>query len=261
MLTDSEADQKKITQFVKGNTPEQANKIRLYQGPPTLFDRYGVDAQIDAALSRKVNLKSGGSLIIESTEAMTVVDVNTGRFTGKSNLEETIFKTNLEAAEELVRQLRLRNIGGLIVIDFIDMQNSSNRQKLSRLLEKTLKERDKLQSVALKVSEFGLVQMTRKRTGKTLVQQLTKPCKECHSLGFLRSARTEGHDVLRLFKEEGLRTRYPQMVTLRVTPSVFDHLLNKEYNAILELEKQLKTKIALEADERLEVGKFKVEKQ
>ena len=260
VLTDSEEDQRKITSFVKGNTPEQAHKIRLYQGPPALFERYGVDSQIEVALSRKALLKSGGSLIIESTEAMTVVDVNTGRFTGKNNLEETIFKTNMEAAEEVVRQLRLRNIGGLIVIDFIDMQNASNRQKLSRLLEKTLKERDKFQSVALKVSEFGLVQMTRKRSGKTLVQQLTKSCGTCKSYGFVKSPRSEGYDVLRLFQEAGARNRYPQQVTLKVTPAVFDHLLHKEYTAILELEKQLKIKIALESDAHLEIGKYKVEK-
>ena len=122
---------------------------------------------------------------------MTVVDVNTGRYIGSSNLEDTILKTNLEAAEEVVRQLRLRNIGGLIVIDFIDMASGGNRQKLFRFLEKTLKERDKFQSVVLRVSEFGLVQMTRKRSGKTLVQQMTETCSTCHGGGFVRSMQTE----------------------------------------------------------------------
>ncbi len=140
---------------------------------PSLFEKYQIEKQITQALHKKVNLKSGGSIIIESTEAMTVVDVNTGKYIGKGNLQETILKTNLEAAEEIVRQLRLRNIGGLIVIDFIDMASSNYKQKLFKFLEKTLKERDKFQSVVLRVSEFGLVQMTRKRSGKTLVSQLT----------------------------------------------------------------------------------------
>src|SRR5207249_1152215 len=154
---------------------------------------------IEKALQKKVILKSGGSLIIESTEAMTVIDVNTGKYIGSSSLEETILKTNLEAADEIVTQLRLRNIGGLIVIDFIDMAIQSNRFKLSRFLEKTLKEKDKYQSVTLKISEFGLVQMTRKRSGKTLLQQLTKVCHDCSGLGFVKSIPSISFQVLRHF--------------------------------------------------------------
>ena len=128
---------------------------------------------------------------------MTVVDVNTGRFIGHSNQEDTILKTNIEAAEEVVRQLRLRNIGGLIVIDFIDMASCGNRSKLFRFFEKTLKERDKFQSVVLKVSEFGLVQMTRKRSGKTLMNELMHACSTCHSLGFVKSVSNESYTILR----------------------------------------------------------------
>ncbi|HSW73890.1 MAG TPA: Rne/Rng family ribonuclease, partial [Candidatus Limnocylindria bacterium] len=179
ILVDTAKMQQRIYRFVKNIAAEHTPKIRLYDGHPELFEKYDIERQIEYALQRKVPLRSGGSIVIESTEAMTVVDVNTGRFTGRSNLEETIFKTNMEASEEVARQLRLRNIGGLIVIDFIDMATSNNRQRLFRHFEKILKERDKFQSVVLKVSEFGLVQMTRKRSGKTLVQQLTENCSCC----------------------------------------------------------------------------------
>ena len=129
VISDNEANQARIYKFVKNIAPEYTHKIMLYQGPPSLFDKYNIETQIEQALQRKVYLKSGGSIVIETTEAMTVVDVNTGRYIGQTNLEDTILKTNLEAAEEVVRQLRLSNIGGLIVIDFIDMASGKNRQK------------------------------------------------------------------------------------------------------------------------------------
>ncbi len=251
VLTDNAEDQKNIYSFVKNTTPEQNNKVRLYHGPPSLFQRFDIDRQIEEALQKKVSLRSGGSLIIESTEAMTVVDVNTGRYTGKTNLEETILKTNLEAAEEIVTQLRLRNIGGLIVIDFIDMANPANRQKLSRFLEKTLRERDKFQTVALKVSEFGLVQMTRKRSGKTLVQQLTKPCDACESYGFVKSPSTLSYQLLQNFTERVREDHISGPITVGIPSDVFDHLVNREYTSLLALEKDIKGKLILEKDEEL----------
>ena len=161
VITDNKSNQQALYRFVKMIAPEFRNRIKLYDKPTNIFEYFGIKKQIDALLDKKVPLKSGGSLIIETTEAMTVIDVNTGRFIGKKSLEDTILKTNLEAAQEIVRQLRLRNIGGLIVIDFIDMTEAHNRQRLFTLFEKTLKEYDKYQSVVLKVSEFGLLQMTR----------------------------------------------------------------------------------------------------
>jgi len=260
VMTDNEEDQKKLYRFVKNTTPEHAYKIRYYKGPPSLFERFEVDRQVSKALQKKVLLKSGGSIIIETTEAMTVVDVNTGRYTGKSNLEETIFKTNIEAAEEIVTQLRLRNIGGLIVIDFIDMSHPGNRQKLSRFLERTLRERDKFQTVALKVSEFGLVQMTRKRSGKTLIQQLTKSCECCHSYGFVKSVQTITYEILQQFKDLIMREHIKGTVVLLLSEYTFDFVLNKEFTSILKLEKELKCKIILECDEDLKESAFKIEK-
>ncbi len=261
VISDTKENQARIHKFVKVIAPEHSLKIKYYEGPPCLFDKFDIEKQIEQALQRKVYLKSGGSIVIETTEAMTVVDVNTGRYTGKTNLEETILKTNLEAAESIVRQLRLRNIGGLIVIDFIDMASTANKQKLYRFFEKTLKERDKFQSVVLKVSEFGLVQMTRKRSGKTLIQQLTNKCSNCHGLGFVKSIQNESYTILRKLKEELEKKENKGDVTLTVHPDIFNYITNIEYNSILFLEKTYKTKITLVGKELGNIDFFKLDNQ
>lgn len=260
IITDSKPLQARIYRFLKSIAPEHTHKVKLYEGSPSLFDQYDIDKQIERALQRKVHLRSGGSIVVETTEAMTVVDVNTGRFTGRSNMEETILKTNLEAAEEVARQLRLRNIGGLIVIDFIDMATGANRQKLYRHFEKILKERDKFQSVVLKVSEFGLVQMTRKRSGKTLVQQLTDDCSCCQGMGFIKSIQTESHEQLQKLADalRNSRQRHAELF-FSVHPAVFEQITSVEYDSILELEKEFNRKITLGSDDTLEIDQFRIE--
>ncbi len=260
VITDSEKSHKQLYRFLKMIAPEHAMKVKQYTGQVPLFKEYGIEPQIEAALQKKVSLKSGGSLIIESTEAMTVIDVNTGKFTGKGNLEDTILKTNLEAAHEAARQLRLRNIGGLIVIDFIDMATPSNRQKLFHALEKTLREQDKFQSVVLKVSEFGLVQMTRKRSGKTLSQQLMTNCTTCKGLGNIPSIQTDSFNVLRNMQEELKTVARAKEVIVSVHPKVFEYVSAVEYNALLDLEKENKTKIALLTDQKLTITQYKIQK-
>lgn len=260
IVTDDKVSQSDIYKFIKIVAPEYSQKVTLYTGSQPIFEYFGVEKQLIEILEKRVSLKSGGSLIIESTEAMTVVDVNTGKFIGKSNLEETIFKTNLEAAEEIVRQLRLRNIGGLIVIDFIDMANTVNRHKLFTFFDKTLRERDKFQSVVLKVSEFGLVQMTRKRSGKTLIQELTTTCTQCKGLGFVKSIQAQAYQVLRQVQEECKLKKYGENITIGVHPSIFDYLISIEYNAILSLEKICSCKIAFESVVSLRIDQFKIEK-
>ncbi len=259
VISDSKENQQTLYKFVKNIAPEHVHKIQLYQGPPSLFEKYDIESQIEQALQRKVYLKSGGSIIIEATEAMTVVDVNTGRYIGKNNLEETILKTNLEAAEAVVRQLRLRNIGGLIVIDFIDMASGANKQKLSRFFEKTLKERDKFQSVVLKVSEFGLVQMTRKRSGKTLIHQLMHQCTCCHGSGFVKSVSNESYTILRGLQQELASKKVSSSVSLHLHPSTFNYITSIEYNTILRLEKQYKCKIMFISKETCAIHDYKIE--
>lgn len=249
VLIDNKEDFDMVYKFVANVTPEFTNKIVFYNQSEPLFERYAINAQIEDALNRKVHLKSGGSLIIETTEAMTVIDVNTGRFTGgkDGSLSETILKTNLEAAEEIVRQLRLRNIGGLIVIDFIDMLSAAHRQRLSSVLEKTLKERDRFQSVALKVSEFGLVQMTRKRSGRTLAQQLLRDCPSCKTIGFIPSLPTLSYQLLEECRLTILRDGLKPPYLLSFSPAVFEYLVKNEYRAILAFEKQVGGRIILES--------------
>ncbi|MBN1549228.1 Rne/Rng family ribonuclease [Candidatus Babeliales bacterium] len=256
IIVDEPQLQKRIYRFVKNIAPEHAQKVKLYTGEQSLFMHYDIDRQIDSALEKKVLLRSGGSIVIETTEAMTVVDVNTGRFTGKSNLEDTILKTNLEAAEEVARQLRLRNIGGLIVIDFIDMATATNRQRVFKFFEKTLKERDKFQSVVLKISEFGLVQMTRKRSGKQLRQQLTEDCICCGGNGFLPSVRSEAFRILEQFEEALHQSKKSGDTTLRVSPEVFEYLSTYEYNTLLTFEKQFQRKIVLQSNTMLDLNQF-----
>lgn len=261
VICDNKETQKTIYSFIKLTAPELTQVIKQYRGKTELFDFYGIEKQIKEALDKKVHLKSGGSLIVETTEAMTVIDVNTGRFTGKKNMEDTIFKTNMEAAEEVARQLRLRNIGGLIVIDFIDMAVPANRQKVFRFFEKILKERDKFQSVVLKISEFGLVQMTRKRSGKTLQQLLTDTCTCCHGLGFIKSVQTDAYEILRNVHQEMQHHKPSGAITIQLNPDIFDYISKTEYNAILALEKEFDIKITLSMDKKLSRYTHQLEKQ
>ncbi len=260
LYVDNKQETESIQKFVRNFVPEHIDKVKYYQTPPDLFEKFEIDKQLEKALAKKVSLRSGGTLIIETTEAMTVIDVNTGKFIGKDNLEDTILKTNLEAAEEIVRQLRLRNIGGLIVIDFIDMATSANKLKLSKFLEKTLKERDKYQSVLLKVSEFGLIQMTRKRSGKTLIQQLTNVCPTCNGYGVVKSTETKSFEILTNFKNDLLKNKIKGSISLTVPENIFDYLIHNEFQSIIDLEKLLNCKIVLESDKNLQLSQYKIEK-
>jgi ribonuclease G len=259
VILDNKDAQRRLARFVKEVAQEHSAKIKFYTGKTPLLEKYDVEKQIKSSLNPKVDLKSGGSIVIEATEAMTVVDVNTGRYTGKSNLEETIFKTNMEAAGEVTRQLKVRNIGGLIVIDFIDMSISANRQKLFRHFEKLLKEQDKFQSVLLKISEFGLVQMTRKRSGKTLSKQLTDPCESCSGRGVTPSVSAESYALLRHLKQELMNKKIAGDITIQLSPQVFDYISNNEYTTVLNFEKETGKKIMLEREKTLPVGTFKIE--
>lgn len=260
IIVDDKSVQASMHKFIKKIAPEYSQRVKLFTEPTNVFDYFNITKQIEAALKKRVDLKSGGSLIIESAEAMTVIDVNTGRFTGKKNLEDTILKTNLEAAQEVVRQLRLRNIGGLIVIDFIDMATGTNRNKLFNALGKTLKEKDKFQSVVLKVSEFGLVEMTRKRSGKTLVQQLMHTCATCSGLGFVKSTQTECYEIFHDLKITLLKDKPSPKILLHVNPVMFDYITSTEYDPILQLEKTHSCKIEMVRQNNFTTGQYKIEK-
>ncbi len=182
--------------FIRRYDPDAASKVELYSGAEALMDRYGVQAELDKALKSRVWLKSGGYIVINQTEALVAIDVNTGKFVGKRNLEDTVLKTNLEAVTEIVRQLRLRDLGGIIVADFIDMENRRNRRKLMEAFEKEL-EKDRARTKVLQVSDFGLVEITRQRTKKSLERLLTRSCPYCVGSGKIKSNPTMLFEVQR----------------------------------------------------------------
>jgi ribonuclease E len=183
-VTDHPALYEEIRRYVEAITPELADRVELYQDPLPIFERYHVHEQLHKALERKVWLPSGGSIIIERTEALTVIDVNTAKNVGRSNLEETVFANNLEAAEEVARQLRLRDIGGIIVIDFIDMEIRKNREEVLRKFKDALA-RDKTRTQVFDISELGLVEMTRKRISEGLVEAFSTICPSCEGRGII----------------------------------------------------------------------------
>ncbi|MFH1263385.1 MAG: Rne/Rng family ribonuclease [Pseudomonadota bacterium] len=226
---------RQIKQFVGQFLPKRKRKITHYEGVEPIFDFDKIEPQIDRALGRKVWLKSGGYLVIDQTEALTSIDVNSGRFVGSKNLEETILKVNLEAVKEIVAQLRLRNIGGLIILDTIDMDRKTNREKVYRALEDALAN-DKARTNVLQISELGLVEMTRKRTRENLSRQLGEVCSNCEGRGFHRSRRTVAYDILRKLSHEIEKKDSHRNVEIVAHPNVSVILKQEEYDLLLDLE-------------------------
>lgn len=236
LIVDDKEAYRKIKQFAAQYLPKRARTISLFEeAGKTLFNAYKIEQEIDRALGRKVWLKSGGYLIFDQTEALTAIDVNTGRFVGSKNLEETILQNNLEATKEIVSQLRLRNIGGLIILDFIDMEKRSNQNRVFAALEKELAN-DKAKTNVLKISELGLVEMTRKRTRENLAQQLCEPCSYCDGKGFHRSPRTIAYTIMRKLLSEIHIDDPHQNFEVVVHPRVSSILKNEEYESMNEYE-------------------------
>src|SRR6266404_521499 len=178
LIIDSRPEYDRVKKFIAAFMPDFSGNIELYDGTDPIFDGFGIEIEIDRALERKVWLKSGGYLIVDEMEALTAIDVNTGRFVGKSSLEDTITKTNLEACREVAEQLRIRSIGGMIVVDFIDMDRPHNRDKVTRAFNDYLR-KDRAKAAVTRISELGLIEMTRKRTRESLLHNLTEPCTAC----------------------------------------------------------------------------------
>jgi ribonuclease G len=234
ILVDSRENYARLHEFMRNLIPEEAHKLEYYPGERPLFDLYNIEDEIQNALNRKVDLKSGGHIVIDQTEAMTTIDVNTGAYVGHSNLEETIFRTNLEAATALARQLRLRNLGGIIIIDFIDMSDDNHKAQVLRTLEKAL-EKDHAKTHISEVSPLGLVQMTRKRTRESLEHVLCETCPVCHGRGTIKSAQTVCYE---LFREilRAARAYESEQIMVLASQSVVDRLLDEESDNVAELE-------------------------
>ena len=247
----------RIVQFVQNYMPRLRARVTLHDGPQPLFDRFNIEPQIERALDRKVWLKSGGSLVFDQAEALTAIDVNTGRFVGKRSQDDTILKTNLEAVEEVVNQLRLRNIGGIIIVDFIDMEREGDRKKVSDALATALK-RDKARTSALKISELGLVQMTRKRTRESLEKLLTDTCPRCDGRRVIKSVPTLAAEVLRGIQREAVSKAAGDMLIVKLNPEVARYLYDHGAKDLETLEQRLSTKIVLRSNDTIELGAFEL---
>ncbi len=243
---DSQETWQKAKLFTDKLMPDMAAKVEYYPGERPIFDLYGVEDEIQKALNRKVELKSGGYLIIDQTEAMTTIDVNTGAFVGHRNLEETIFKTNLEAAQSICRQLRLRNLGGIIIIDFIDMQDEEHKRQVIRAFEKCLAH-DHARTKITEVSSLGLVEMTRKRTRESLEHVLCEPCPRCSGKGRLKTAQTTCYEIFREILREARQFEVESMLIL-ASPTVIDLLLDEESTNLANLEQFVGKTIKLQAE-------------
>jgi ribonuclease G len=246
-----------VVEFAEQFAPHLVNRVVKYTGKDPIFDAYGIESEITRALNRKVWLKSGGYLIVDQTEALTVIDVNTGKFTGKKNLEETIFKTNMEAVKEVAYQLRLRNVGGIIIVDLIDMDKGQHREKVYRSFEDSLK-KDKSKTNILRISELGLIQMTRKRTRESLNHVLCEPCPYCNGKGFSKNLRTVCYDIFRELERVALEGG---MVGARVMahPEVMDTLFQDERDTLDRLEERFSMKVSIKGDSNLHIEDFRVE--
>ncbi len=247
---------KRVLKFIETFAPHLYSKVYHYDKVTPVFDAYGVEIDIARALDKKIWLRCGGYIIIEDTEALTVVDVNTGRYVGKNDFEETIFKTNMEAVREIAYQLRLRNIGGIIIIDFIDMEVAEHREEVFRALTE-VSQKDKSRINILKVSEFGLVQMTRKRNREDLAHMLCEPCPYCCGDGMVKSCRTICYEIFRKITI-GAKSISGPGVTIRVHPRVAGMMLKEEAMTIHNLEDELAKTLAIIPVKDLHMAKYEI---
>jgi len=256
VVVDSPREHARMLEFAAAFLPDGVARIELYTGPRPLFDLQGIEEEVSRALDRKVPLKSGGHLIFDQTEAMTTIDVNTGAYVGHRNLEETIFRTNLEAAVAIARQLRLRNLGGIIIIDFIDMLDETHRRQVLAALERGLAP-DRAQTHIASLSPLGLVEMTRKRTRESLEHLMCAPCPTCQGRGFVRTAETMCQDIFREIVRQSRQFASRELLIL-AHQDVVDRLLDEESPALAELEIQVGRPIRLQVEALYEVDQFDV---
>ncbi|MFT3907368.1 MAG: ribonuclease G [Steroidobacteraceae bacterium] len=246
VLVDAPAEHANMLNFVGSFMPEALPRLELYGGPRPLFDLHGIEDELARALERRVQLKSGGYLVIDQTEAMTTIDVNTGGFVGHRNLEDTIFRTNLEAAVTIARQLRLRNLGGIIILDFIDMEEPAHREQLLAALSTALAA-DRAQTQIAGISSLGLVEMTRKRTRESLEHVLCDVCATCGGRGFVKSVETVCHEIYREVLRQSRQFQVEQILVL-AHPEVVERLVDEEAPVIADLEMQVGRPIRLQAE-------------
>jgi len=255
LIIDSPEEYGRIIEFVKTYFAKLLDKIELYEEPEPIFDAFGIELDISRAIGRKVWLKSGGYIVVDQTEAMTVIDVNTGKFVGKEGLEDTILKTNLEAVKEIAYQIRLRNLGGIIIIDFIDMDKLENREKLFNAFTEAMK-KDRAKNTIFHISELGLIQMTRKRVRESLGRTLSTTCPYCEGKGFVKSPETLCYEILRTIKK--LARHGSKKIIINTHPIVAEMLSDEEMLGIEDVESQHGVKVIMRADTKMHQENYEV---
>jgi ribonuclease G len=257
LVIDSKEEYDRVMEFIETFVPSLKYSVELYEGPDPIFDFYGIEMEISRALEKKIWLKSGGYIVIELTEALTAVDVNTGSYVGARNLEETILKTNLEAVREIAYQLRLRNLGGLIVIDFIDMEKKGNRERVFTALKEALS-KDKAKTHILRMSELGLIEMTRKRTRENLNRLLTEPCFYCNGRGSLKSRKSICYEIFRDLERETSAPVENRNIYVHVNTEIARVLKEEEQQSIMDLERRINRRITILAEENFHIEEYDV---
>ncbi|MDX1347279.1 MAG: ribonuclease G [Thiomicrorhabdus chilensis] len=253
---DSSETLQKMQQFVKTYVMELGDKVGLYTGERPIFDLYNIEQEIQGALEKRVSLKSGGYLIIDQTEAMTTIDVNTGAFVGHKNLEETIYRTNLEATQAIARQLRLRNLGGIIILDFIDMEYEEHKSHVLAALEKELS-KDRVKTSISNISSLGLVEMTRKRTRESLERTLCESCPMCNGRGTVKTAETVAYEIFREITRMA-RSFDAKQYRVIAAESVVARIMDEESSSVAELEAFLDKSIRFQAESTYAAEQFDV---
>ncbi|HKC15783.1 MAG TPA: ribonuclease G [Steroidobacteraceae bacterium] len=256
VLVDSAEEGERMRQFAAAFMPEAVERIEYYTGPRPLFELHGVEEEIARALDRKVQLKSGGYIVIDQTESMTTIDVNTGGYVGTRSAEDTVYRTNLEAVLTIARQLRLRNLGGIIIIDFIDMQDAVHREQLLAALQEALAA-DRAQTQIAPGAPLGLVALTRKRTRESLGHLLCEPCPTCQGRGFVRSLETICHEIYREALRQGMQPQVRELLIL-AHAEVVERLLDEEAPVFADLEQRVRKPIRLQSEALYSIEQFDV---
>ena len=258
MVIDSKLEYQKCLEFCTNYLPHVYDKMELYQGPAPIFDHFGMEIEINRALDRKVWLKSGGYISIDQTEALVAIDVNTGKFVGHSDPEETILKTNLEAVKEVVYQLRLRNIGGIIIVDFIDMAREESKEIIWNTLIQSLKG-DRSRTKILKISELGLVEMTRKRVRESLAQTLCDTCSYCGGKGHIKSPTTICNEIIRAIQRICTNDQLDKKsLKVEVHPCVYDLFFEEESSFLEEIEQEYCLEVKFIVSHKLHQEKYNI---
>jgi len=257
LVIDSETEFRNIVSFIETFAPGLRYSVELYEGEEPIYDAYGLEMEISRALEKKIWLKSGGYIVIEMTEALTSIDVNTGSYVGKRNLEETILKTNMEAVKEIAYQLRLRNIGGLIVIDYIDMERKSNRDRVFSALKEAMK-KDRAKTHVLRMSELGLIEMTRKRTRENLNRFLGEPCFYCEGRGSIKSRRTICYEIFRELEREAAQAAPGGPVYLLVHPEIEHALKEEEHDPVVQTEKRIDRRVIITSRRDFHIEQYEI---